>query len=239
MRTSLFVLVLICAVLWPQFTPAFAQSREDRADARQAFTRGIEFADAGEWRDAVAAFERAYDLVDAPEILFNLAGAQVQVERFLQASVSYRKLIHNDAAPEQLRDAAKKALEELERKVPKVRIIVEGLLLSDEVQLDDGPADVGGAPMAVDPGRHDVRVRRGGETVATDEFRVEAGEEKTVRLTIDSDEAPPPARSSGEGRDEPGDEGSFFTSTGFYAVAGLVVLGALVGGAIALTASGT
>lgn len=232
-------MVLISAVLWPQFTTASAQSREDRADARQAFTRGIEFADAGEWRDAVAAFERAYDLVDAPEILFNLAGAQVQVERFLQASVSYRKLINDDDAPEQLRDAAKTALEELERRVPKVRVVVEGLLLSDEVRLDDEPADVGGAPMAVDPGRHDVSVRRGGETLAAEEFRVEAGEEKTVRLTIDSDQAPPPARGAEGGSGESDSEGSFFTSTGFYAVAGLVVLGALVGGAIALTASGT
>lgn len=79
------VLMVLCAWMAPARADEPAQKQ-----ARQAFTRGSQHFDLGEYADALADFKEAYRLVSDPVFLFNIAQCQRQLGDRQQAIRSYR-----------------------------------------------------------------------------------------------------------------------------------------------------
>jgi tetratricopeptide (TPR) repeat protein len=97
--------LLACALLWTVapsrvHAQAAAPTAEQRARAREAYTRGQQLFDAGQFEPAQAAFEEAYVHVPNPIVLLGVASAQearglrsearVTLERYLRESPNAR-----------------------------------------------------------------------------------------------------------------------------------------------------
>jgi hypothetical protein len=159
---ALFAACLICASLGLG-TGARAEPRE-LADARQLFAEGVEHARAGQWQLAVAAFEAAYAIAPRPAVLFNLAAAQKRSSKLLASNANFRRFVNSDdpsISRAHLR-VAQAELAEVESRIPRLRIEIEGLKDGDRVMLDHTRIypDELGRELWIDPGLHQVRVDR-------------------------------------------------------------------------------
>lgn len=166
-------------------------------EARALFEVGVTAAEEGRWQDAVRAFSAAYENVEQPLILFNLGGALARTPRLVDAADAYRGFLASGASPE-LRRAATDALAELEARIPRVDVEVEGLSPGDRVELDDEPLE-GRQDVELDPGQHRLTVLRGAQSVGEVRFRLREREQRVVVVSVSGEvvslEDPPPPRS--------------------------------------------
>lgn len=178
-----------------------AHAQPEREQAAELFRRGVAAAREEQWVAARRAFERAYELLPRPEILVNLAAAQAQTDRLVEAQRSYRELVASADVDPRFREEAERALVELDREIPRVRITIAGLPAGARVTLDDEAIASSSldTELSVNPGPHTVVVTDGDEIVARAEFSAERARTVAVPITIaatpDDDvvEAPSPA----------------------------------------------
>jgi hypothetical protein len=162
-------------------------SEQDRAIARAAFERGLAAAQSGDWEAANGAFQEAYSHVPLAAILLNLAGAQRQTGRLVEAERSYGQFIAMASGSDaESRPAAERALAEVRAEVPHVRIQVENLLNGDRVLIDgeEVPNAALSTPVAINPGAHRIEVTRDGASIAEESFSVERGGSTDVSLDV-------------------------------------------------------
>ena len=214
-----------------------APSASEVALAREQFRLGIDASREERWLDALDAFSRSYGLAPRPITLLNLAGAQVQVGRLVEASESYRRFLREarEGRAAEQRPAAQEALASVEARVARLRIEIRGLANSDRVALDAHAISSSalGAELPVDPGARVIRVEREGRQVLREEVTLAEGEHRAVTYTV---RAPPPriGRGTGDdprdGRDGNGhrdedDGGGVFSSPAFWIIAGVIAAG--------------
>lgn len=176
--------VLALVALLEHSPPAMAQSERDQA--AELFRRGVAAAREERWVAARRAFERAYELLPRPEILINLAAAQVQTDQLVEAQRAYREIVASPGIDPRFRAEAERALVELDREIPRIRITIDGLAPGHRVVLDDttlAPASLEGE-LSVNPGPHTVVVTHGDEIVARAELTAERGRTVAVPMTI-------------------------------------------------------
>jgi tetratricopeptide (TPR) repeat protein len=147
---------------WAGLHVAHAEPAQDAA--RDHFLTGVAQAKRRDWSGALASFDAAYRLAPEPAVLFNLAGAQYRCGKLLASNTNYRRLLAS--ADERLSRAQRLAIEQqiarIERRMPRLRIHIEGLRNDDRVLLDQARlyADELDRDMWVDPGTHQLRVIR-------------------------------------------------------------------------------
>lgn len=200
-------------------------SPEDVATARQAFAIGVQAAYEERWDDALSAFERAYELVSSPQILLNLAGAQIQTGRLNAGIASYRRFLREAPAAllAQHGAEARRALAQAQRRLARVRVEIRRLAPDDVVMLDGRALRRSRLDaLAVDPGPHVVAVLRGERRVGRTSFRVEPGDEIVVRLSVPRD-ARDGTRGSAGARD------TVWSSPWLWLAIGAVAIGAGAG----------
>lgn len=239
MRRLLSAVMLALALLSLGAPRALAQSASEQALARDQFRAGVAAARAGQWVEAVDAFQRSLELAPRPMTMMNLAGALVQVGRLVEAAEAYRMFLAEatSGAAARVRGEAQSQLEALEPRIPHVRLHVYELAESDVVQLDEYQLSQAAidAPLPVDPGAHVVTISRDGAVIATRELQIAEAEEATVELRV---EALPPVTDVATGPDPlapvaPASGGSVFDDPVFWIIGGVVLAG-LIGGGIAI-----
>lgn len=208
---------------------------QDEEGARAAFARGVDAADAGRWEVARDAFEEAYRLWPRPTILLNLAGARVQTGHLVSGADAYRAILSEAGAPKPIRMAAHDALLALEVRIPRLELRILDMTDADEITLDERPIEAGPQmqPLELEPGRHTVRVSRGGEELRVEEFRLAERERlrldlrlpraRTGSISLVPDTSAGTAGADGEDREEVWESPIFWT-----------IVGVVVGGAVAL-----
>lgn len=141
---------------------AAAQSDADRA--RADFHAGVTHARRGDWEAALASFDAAYRGAPQVAVLFNLAGAQFRCGKLLASNTNYRRLLATagDALTRAQRAAAQRQIALIERRMPRLRVNIQGLRSDDRVLLDQARLypDELGRDMWVDPGTHRLEVIR-------------------------------------------------------------------------------
>lgn len=163
-----------------------AQSASELAAARSLFEEGLAAARDGRWDEARQRFERSYEIAPRPTTLLNLAGAQVQTGRLVAGAESYRRFLAEARRGREARyrRQAQQALAEVEPRLGRLIVRVEGLEEADTVLLDGvelARAAIGvGVP--VDPGRRTLAVRRGDADRAREVVTVAEGEQREVTL---------------------------------------------------------
>lgn len=227
-------LVLVITLLVTIAVPAFAQTatKASSGDVRLAndlYKSGHEKLKTGDWDGAREAFARAYALYPQPVILVNLAGAEVQTGRLVQATEHYRQFLKNTSGldPAEV-DIAKKAMAKVEARLAHLRITVANTTASDSIELDGRalPEAALDVDYPVDPGNHVIRIMRNGAEDARADVTLAESESKAVRLVAKpiAYSPPPPLPSTTDDKDKK--SGSIFSSPWFWVASGVVVVGA-------------
>jgi len=200
-------LVLTVVATWS----GVARATDDSAKgaARELATEAKRDFDAGHFEEAGQKFQRAYEVAKVPALAVWTARALVKYGQLVAASELYRQAKHltpNDlwiGNVQQLAQAdAEKELAELQPRIPRLRVRVEGAEANDvEFTIDD--VNIANALFGVeipkDPGRRHVVGKRGEQTVEQT-IELGEGEHKEAVLTFISPvqlairEPPPPPR---------------------------------------------
>lgn len=115
-------------------------SPEEIARARRAFKRGEKLYALGRFEDALKEYERAFTIVELPELLFNIGQCQRNLERYDAAIFSFKQYLQRKPdAPN--RPAVEDLLAELEGKRKR----------SDVLKLTEKPVATGGADAGDGP----------------------------------------------------------------------------------------
>jgi hypothetical protein len=148
---------------------AHAEDRTATLNAESLFTEGLAAMDRKDYAAACAKFEASLRLAAGVGTMLNLARCEERLGRTASAWLRYRETAAAAAAAKQPKREveARTRAAELEPKLCRLRIRLDaslprgGEVLRDEALVDPAAFDT---PIAVDPGRHVVSVRLGGET---------------------------------------------------------------------------
>jgi hypothetical protein len=114
----------------PAGTPSTMSDSERKASARAAYQEGVDLETQKSWQEALARFQFAQRLVDAPTHLLHIAQCMVMLGKLVEAQESYETLTHRElaaGAPEPFRDAVetgRRELADLQPRIPTLRIEV-------------------------------------------------------------------------------------------------------------------
>lgn len=140
---------------------------ERKASARAAYQEGIEMQAQKNWPVALARFQFAQRLVDAPTHLLHIAQCMVAAGKLVEAQESYETLTHGGlaaGAPEPFREAletGKRELVDLQPRIPTLRIEVRplpGTLRNLSLLLNGRPLppEVIGIARPLNPGTYQI-----------------------------------------------------------------------------------
>lgn len=249
MRSFGFLLVLLAALSNGLAERALAQdggpstdpSASELSVAREQFQAGLRFAEEGQWEQAYEAFERAYRITRRPLVLLNLASAQTQTGRLVEAAQNYRTFLRDPAASseESLRAAAEQALQDVDRRIPRVTLQVADLREGDLILLDNGSlsAAVVGQSVPMNPGSHTVRVVNGELTLGTQTFTVTEGSQTEVAVSLERPAPPIRRRLDDPPPPPPRKESTVWSSPWLWTAVGAVVVGGAVTAIVLSTSS--
>lgn len=192
-----------CALLLISST-AFAQlsDADKKAAARAAFTDGTAKQDKKQWADALADFQKAEKLYDAPTHLLHIAECQAQLGQLVEASESYETLVHYNlekGAPDafvQAKAQGDKELTALKPRIPTLKINVKpdpGTLTNLQIKLNDKtiPAELVGIARPVNPGSYQITATATDYgTKSTTTIDLQEKDAKSVDLTLEKGAGP-------------------------------------------------
>ena len=156
--------------------------------ARRLYDEGVDAVGKARWSIALDRFKASYELAPRAQTLFNLAYAQGQTGRLVEAAENYRRFLRETADGRfvELRAVATDQLEVLDKQIPQASLEVPNLEAADVVAIDDIELPHGALREALpmNPGPHVARVQRGAQVVATRPFALAAGAAETIRIEL-------------------------------------------------------
>jgi hypothetical protein len=156
--------------------------------ARRLYDEGVDAADKGQWSIAHDRFKASYELVPRMHTLFNLACAQSQTGRLVEATENYRKFLRdaNTGSHADLRAQATSQLELIERQLAHLTIDVGNLDSGDTIAVDEVelPPAVLHQSIPMNPGPHVARIQRGSQVIASRAITLASGAAESVRIEL-------------------------------------------------------
>lgn len=178
-------LVLLALPMLAQAEPTAA----DRETARALMKQGTAARDAGRLDEALKNFEAADAIMRVPTTGYEVAKTRAALGRLIDArdvvlGIARAPAQANEPQPfVEARTAAQKLSDDLEGRIPSVKINVKGAT-DPQVRVDGGllPKALVGLPRKLDPGKHtiDVKAVEGNRSMVIEVF-----ERETKEMTID------------------------------------------------------
>lgn len=164
-----------------------APANPEQAEADRHFKSGVTLYKEGKFNEALAEFERAYEIAPHPLVLYNIAGCHRELSNYAE-SVKYsrRFLEEGKGVVSKARlAAAQNELDAVLARIARVTVTVtevEGAeLILDGVSLGTMPLDM---PLVLPPGEHRLVARAEGYRDAERAMRLASGDELEVSLTL-------------------------------------------------------
>jgi hypothetical protein len=192
MRSALGSIALTAALLVSS-GKAWAQSDEQRANARALAAQGVQASSEERWQDAVDLFERAESLVDAPTHLLFGARAHAKLHHYVKARELYLRVIRQQLspdAPRAFRNAQTSANEELKDVEPHIGELTISVRGADpktaKVTMDGALVQsvLIGVSRPIDPGEHQIQAEAPGFGPQTKAVTVGDGAKASVVLEL-------------------------------------------------------
>lgn len=191
------VLVLAPAQLWaapgargrPAPQKPAPKSPEQR-EADRHFKSGVALFKAAKYAEALAEFERAYEIAPHPLVLYNIAGCHRQLSHYAEAVAYYRRFLAEGkgaVAADRL-TGAQSELDAMLALVARVTVTVAPSLEGTTLSVDGAALDHPEMPLILPPGEHRLAAHAPGRPDSEKTVRVASGDTLTVELVI----APPP-----------------------------------------------
>jgi hypothetical protein len=192
LRARRFASWLLAGALFVTSFEALAENAADKATARKLATEGIELYQAGKYPEALDKLERAEALYDAPVHLLYIARTERELNRWVEAAETYRRLVRvklDAGAPEafqQAIDEGKKELAELEPKIPSLKVEVTPAAAGLEVRIDGEVVSSAaiGVERPINPGEHQVSATAPGYGAGERQVTVGPGGKEAVVLEL-------------------------------------------------------
>lgn len=189
LATSIATALLLASSFTLSSRAARAESQTDVEQARRFFMEGTKLAQQGSWAEARESFERSLTHKRAAITLYSLGVAQRASGALVQARESFRAFLAepSGAATVSYERPAKDAIEELEREVGRLRIVLappSPRRLTVEVDGVPQSRDALAAPLLVNPGLHRVRAAARAWGELTIDVVVASGATERVRLRL-------------------------------------------------------
>lgn len=206
LRARALASILTFSLALPWLSPvassvASAQDDVATAEARKRFLEGVKLFDEKKYDLARASFLQAYALKKHPDVLLNLAQAELLGGHFMEAALHFKEFLRdtsNDKHPK--RPDAVKGLENARMKLGRIQITVDQTdadVLLDGVKVGTSPL---GEAIEVLPGKHTIEAKRSGKST-TQSLDIPEGKTTFVNLTFETQAPPPtvpPPTSTGE-----------------------------------------
>lgn len=175
---------------------------ERKAAARAAFAEGVDLQDKGRPAEALARFEAAQKLFDAPTHLLHIAQCQALTGKLVEASETYEMLVRKQLPPGspeafvQAQQQGRSELAKLRPRIPTVRVTLrpEPQSLRDlQITMNDRamPTELVGIARPVNPGSYTLSATATGWATRTPiVVEVTEAEQKDVVLTLEQGAGP-------------------------------------------------
>jgi tetratricopeptide (TPR) repeat protein len=193
-RIQFYAAALFLALAIPASASAETKSltpRQAQAQARTRADEGMKLYEAGRFQEAYEKLRAAEEMHHAPMRLLYMARCQHNLGRLLEARALYEKLLAEKLpqnAPEALVDAyaeAKKELEIVTVRAPKVRLVLSGVSKEGvRVIVDGARVAVWSGEIALNPGKHTIEVTAANVRPMARTFTLSQGTTKTLTLVL-------------------------------------------------------
>lgn len=185
---ALLALVVLAGPAAADRKPKPANSEAKEADRH--FKSGVALFKEGKYSEALAEFERAYEISPHPLVLYNIAGCHRELSHYGDAVKFYERFLDEGKGqvPPARLTAARSELDGILARIARVTVTaspVDATLYVDGEQLDA----LTKMPLILPPGEHELAAKAPGRKDASRKVRVASGDELTVELMLP--EAPP------------------------------------------------
>lgn len=184
-------LLLATAVLLAGSAPASAKGPKkptaEQKEADRHFKAGVALFKEGKFKEALAEFERAYEIAPHPLVLYNIAGCHRELSSYGEAIKFYERFLKEGKGqvPAGRLTAAQTELDGILARIARVTVVIQGppyaTLVLDGEALGTMPVPM---PLVLPPGEHQLVARADGYIDAKRTLRVASGDEAEISLTL-------------------------------------------------------
>ena len=171
----------------PPARPAKPDAKSpEQKEAERHFQSGVELFKESKYAEALAEFERAYEISPQPLVLYNIAGCHRELSHYSEAVSYYRRFLaegKDKVKPARLA-AAQAELDGILARIARVTVTVSPGLSDVSLILDGTPIDKPENPLILPPGEHRLVARAAGRSDSERSLRVASGDEIAVELKL-------------------------------------------------------
>jgi hypothetical protein len=179
-------LVLLLTLLVPVTALAQKPDKKEQKEADRHFKSGVALFKEAKYSEALAEFERAYEIAPHPLVLYNIAGCHRELSQYADAVRFYNQFLTEGKGkvPAARLTTAQTELDGILARIARVTvtvapsdgatIIVDGNTLGTLVEM----------PLMLPPGEHKLVARATGYKDVERTVRVASGDELTIELTL-------------------------------------------------------
>jgi len=175
---------MACIAAAVLFASLDARGQDNETLAQEHFEKGAALVKIGELEKAAVELKLSYELDPVPLVLYNIAVCYDELGSFAESARYYKMyLLKTAGKPDKKQDAVKKRLEELKGQLGALQLSVSEDMAAIVI---DGQS-VGFSPLEslyLDPGSHEISVSKTGFQSAGGVLSIQAGETKTVTISL-------------------------------------------------------
>ena len=185
MRRTIIIALLALSI------PAYAKDPKkpsaEQKEADRHFKSGVALFKEGKFKEALAEFERAYEIAPHPLVLYNIAGCHRELSSYGEAIKFYERFLKEGKGqvPPARLTTAQTELDAILARIARVTVVIQGppyaTLILDGAPLGTMPIPM---PLVLPPGEHKVVARADGFKDAERTLRVASGDEAEISLTL-------------------------------------------------------
>lgn len=164
---------------------------KDQKEAERHFRSGVALFKETKYAEALAEFQRAYEIAPQPLVLYNIAGCHRELSHYAEAVAYYNRFLaegKGKVKPARLA-TAQAELDEILGRIARVTVTVTPAMEDVALIIDGAPLDKPAMPLILPPGEHRLVVRAAGRRDAERSVRVASGDAVAVELVLS--ELPP------------------------------------------------
>lgn len=185
MRRAILIAVLAASVPAHAKEPKKATAEQKEADRH--FKAGVALFKEGKFKEALAEFERAYEIAPHPLVLYNIAGCHRELSNYGEAIRFYERFLKEGKGqvPATRLNTAQTELDAILARIARITIVIQGppyaQLFLDGAALGTMPVPM---PLVLPPGEHKIVAKADGYKDAERTLRVASGDEAEISLTL-------------------------------------------------------
>jgi hypothetical protein len=159
----------------------------EQQEADRHFKSGVALFKENKFAEALAEFERAYELAPHPLVLYNIAGCHRELSHYAQAVATYKRFLTEGkgVVPDARLATAQTELDGILARIARVTVTIAPVdgaeLLVDGNSLGTMPLDM---PLMLPPGEHKLAARAAGRRDAEKTLRLASGDDITAELVL-------------------------------------------------------